>query len=80
MQVPPAVLCLMRQRCGYNCLFGRRSRRIVQGRVGVRLRQAVKHQEAAFSRLMEWDVGSSSVPTKGHPSWKAFFRGPQLSR
>lgn len=47
----------------------------MQGRVGVRLRQVIKHWEASFPRLMEWDVGSSSVPTKGHPSWKAFFRG-----
>lgn len=47
--------------------------------MGVRLRQAIKHGEASFPRLTEWDVGSYSNPTKGHPAREAFSRGQPSS-
>lgn len=65
MQVPPAVLCTFETKMWVQ--FRWRSRWTVQGRMGVRLRQAIKHQETSFPRLTEWDVGSYSVPTTGHP-------------
>lgn len=69
---PPAVLCTFEAKMWVQ--FRWRSRWTVQGRMGVRLRQAIKHQETSFPRLTEWDVGSYSVPTTGHPSREAFSR------
>lgn len=71
----------MRQRCGYNCLFGKRSQWILQGRMGVRPRNRIKHQEACESESLPiseliWNGmwGTVASPPSTTRPGRRFFR------